>query len=417
MTADAARLRPALPDWLTEGPAARILAVLDTDGEEARAIGGAVRNWLLGTEPGDIDIATTAVPGEVVRRVTAAGLRAVPTGIEHGTVTVVAEGRGFEVTTLREDVRTDGRRAVVRFGRDWRADAARRDFTVNAMSLTRGGVLSDFFGGQADLAARHIRFIGDPRQRIREDVLRILRFFRFQASYGAGQADPAALSACIAERAGLAGLSRERVRAELLKLLAAPAAADTLGLMTESGLAVPLLGGVPLHRHVARLEAIERALSLAVDPVLRLAALCVMVREDAARLKQRLALSNEEFRRLDGVGHGWRDLDPARGEQAARAVLFAAGPRAYRDRALVAFARSGAPVADAGWSGLAALPDRWKAPSLPVAGEVFLRRGVPEGPALGAAMARFRAAWVAAGFPLDPAAVDRLVGQAVEGNR
>ncbi|MFN3853819.1 MAG: CCA tRNA nucleotidyltransferase [Phreatobacter sp.] len=416
MTGPAPRDLPALPHWLAEGPAARILSVLDTDGEEARAIGGAVRNWLLGAEPGDIDIATTAVPAEVVRRVTAAGFRAVPTGIEHGTVTVVAEGHGFEVTTLREDVQTDGRRAVVRFGRDWRADAARRDFTVNAMSLTRSGVLSDFFGGWADLEARRIRFIGDPRQRIREDYLRILRFFRFHATYGAGPADPAALSACIDARAGLAGLSRERIRTELLKLLAAPAAADTLGLMSESGLAVPLLGGVALHRHVARLAAVEQALSLAVDPVLRLAALGVLVREDAARLKQRLALSNEAFRRLDSIGHGWHDLDPAHGEPAAKAVLFAAGPRGYRDRALVAFARSGAPVTDAGWHRLASLPERWRAPSLPVAGETFLRRGVPEGPALGAAMARFRAAWVAAGFPLEAATVERLVAAAVAGD-
>ncbi|WP_439574293.1 CCA tRNA nucleotidyltransferase [Phreatobacter sp.] len=416
MTGTAAQPLPAMPSWLRDGPAARILSVLDGDGETARAIGGAVRNWLIGLEPGDIDIATTAPPGEVVRRVVAGGLKAVPTGIEHGTVTVVAEGRGFEVTTLREDVETDGRRAVVRFGRDWRADAARRDFTVNAMSLTRDGRLSDPFGGREDLAHRRIRFIGDPHQRIREDYLRILRFFRFHAAYGAGEPDAAALAACIGERAGLAGLSRERIRAELVKLLVTAGAAPTLALLAETGLAGPILGGIALHGHVARLAAIENALSLAPDPTLRLAALGVLVREDAERLKRRLTLSNEEFRRLDGVGHGWREPDPAGGEPAARAMLFATGPRAYRDRALIAFARSGAPVDDAGWMDLVRLPERWSAPSLPVGGETFMRRGVSEGPALGAAVARFRRAWIAAGFPLDRQSVDRLVIEAMGGD-
>src|SRR6202023_1856119 len=184
-------------DWLRAGAPAALLALLDRDGEEARVVGGAVRNTLLGVPVGDIDIATTATPDEVIRRVEAAGLKAVPTGIEHGTVTVVAAGRPFEVTTLREDVETFGRRAKVAFGRDWRRDAERRDFTINALSASRDGVIYDYVGGLADIAARRVRFIGDAASRISEDYLRILRFFRFHAQYGKGAPDPEGVAACI----------------------------------------------------------------------------------------------------------------------------------------------------------------------------------------------------------------------------
>src|SRR5580700_10962635 len=223
-------------DWLRAGVLATLLALLDSDGEEARVVGGAVRNTLRAEPVGDIDIATTALPDEVIRRVEAAGFKAVPTGIEHGTVTVVAEGRPHEVTTLREDVETDGRRAKVAFGRDWRRDAERRDFTMNALSVTPDGAVHDYVGGLADLAARRVRFIGEPRARIAEDYLRILRFFRFHAAYAHGPPDPQGLHACIVARDGLRTLSRERVRAELVKLLVAPHAVATLAAMAEAGL-------------------------------------------------------------------------------------------------------------------------------------------------------------------------------------
>ena len=190
-------------DWLTAGPLARLLAVLDRDGEEARVVGGAVRNALLNEPIGEIDIATTAVPEEVVRRLERDGFKAVPTGIEHGTMTAVIDGRPFEVTTLRQDVETFGRHAKVAFGRDWRADAERRDFTINALSATRAGVVYDYVGGLDDLQARRVRFIGDPNKRIAEDYLRILRFFRFHAGYGHGDLDRTGLAACIAGREGL----------------------------------------------------------------------------------------------------------------------------------------------------------------------------------------------------------------------
>src|SRR5205823_1687093 len=252
---------------LREGALAELLAVLDRDGEEARVVGGAVRNALLDEPIGDIDVATTAVPAEVARRVTAAGFKAVPTGIAHGTVTVVVEGRPFEVTTLRQDVETDGRHAKVAFGRDWRRDAERRDFTMNALFLARDGTIHDHVGGLADLAERRVRFIGVPEQRIAEDYLRILRFFRFHAAYGdGGPPDAAGLRACIAARAGLETLSRERVRMEMLKLLVARHVVPALAVMTEAGLLEAVLGGVPLLASFSNMIKLEAALALAGDP-------------------------------------------------------------------------------------------------------------------------------------------------------
>jgi poly(A) polymerase len=217
--------------WLREPPLSEILSLLDKAGEEARVVGGAIRNTLLGEPRGDVDIATTAVPAEVMRRAERAGFKPVPTGIEHGTVTVVADGRPFEVTTLREDIETFGRHARVVFGRSWRRDAERRDFTMNALSASRDGTIHDYVGGRADIAARRVRFIGNPATRIAEDYLRILRFFRFHAAYGEGAPDPDALVACVAARAGLEQLSRERIRMELIRLLVTKGAASMLAVM------------------------------------------------------------------------------------------------------------------------------------------------------------------------------------------
>src|SRR5215831_17489485 len=274
-------------DWLREGELARILALLDCDGEEARVVGGAVRNALLREPLGDIDVATTALPQEVMRRVEAAGFKAVPTGLEHGTITVVAAGQPFEVTTLREDVETDGRHAKVAFGRDWRRDAERRDFTINALSAARDGTVYDYVGGLADIAARRVRFIGDAATRIAEDYLRILRFFRFHAAYGEGAPDPAGVAACIAGREGLEQLSRERVRMEVIKLLGARHPVPALAVMTEAGLLDQVLAGVPQLASFANMMKLEAALGLGADPVRRLGALAVSVREDADRLRDR----------------------------------------------------------------------------------------------------------------------------------
>jgi poly(A) polymerase len=398
--------------WLRAGALARLLAVLNRDGEEARVVGGAVRNALLDEPIGDIDLATTAVPGEVMRRAAAAGFKPVPTGIEHGTVTVVIEGRPFETTTLREDVETFGRHANVRFGRDWRKDAERRDFTMNALSATADGVVHDYVGGLDDLGARRVRFIGDAGARIDEDYLRILRFFRFHAAYGRGLPDPAGLAACIAARAGLEQLSRERVRTELLKLLIARHATPVLAVMAESGLLVPVLGGVPYLASFENIAKVEAAAGVQPDPVQRLGALAARTEEDAERLWQRLRLSNAEHGRLQSMADGWWKIEPS-DEQGARALLYRLGPERFADRVLLAWARAWPQgAADVAWRTLATLPERWIAPVFPLKAADFIKRGVPQGPKLGAALREAEMAWIAADFPGDAAAIGRIAASA-----
>jgi poly(A) polymerase len=405
-------------DWLRTGELARILALLDSGGEEARVVGGAVRNALLREPLGDIDIATTALPEEVVRRVEAAGCKAVPTGIEHGTITVVAGGQPFEVTTLREDVETDVRRAMLAFGRDWRRDAERRDFTMNALFLGRDGTVHDYVGGLADVAQRRVRFIGDAAMRIAEDYLRILRFFRFHAAYGhGGLPDADGLHACIVARAGLDKLSRERVRMELLKLMLARHAVPALAVMAETGLIEMVLGGVPLLASLSNLIKLEASLSLPPDPARRLAALGVLVTEDAERLRERLRLTKAESERLVSVGDAWRRIVVGLSEQAARALLYRLGPDGYLDRVLLAWSRAPEGVADPQWRALATLPSRWKAPQFPLKAADFMARGVEKGPRLGAAMRAAEEAWIEAGFPLDREALARIVEEAVASGR
>ena len=391
--------------WLREAPLREILAALDGDGEEARIVGGAVRNALLGEPHGDIDIATTALPREVIRRVEEAGFKAVPTGVEHGTVTVVAAGQPFEVTTLREDIETFGRHATVVFGRDWKRDAERRDFTINALSLSRDGTVHDYVGGLADIEARRVRFIGDAARRIAEDYLRILRFFRFHAAYGEGTPDPEGLAACIEGRAGLEQLSRERVRMEMVKLLVAKHAVPTLALMTQTGLLEQVLGGVPLLASYANMAKLEAALALAADPVRRLGALAVSVIEDAERLRERLRLTNAEYERLASMADGWSQVSTCWSEHAARVLLYRLGGTRFSDRVLLAWARAPQDAADPAWHALATLPARWRAPAFPLKAADFIARGVPKGPRLGAALAAAEEAWIAAGFPADAPAV------------
>ncbi|MFZ0238908.1 MAG: CCA tRNA nucleotidyltransferase, partial [Xanthobacteraceae bacterium] len=325
--------------WLVRGEAAPLLKLLDSNGEEARIVGGAVRNALLRLPVHEIDIATTGLPDEVMRRVEAAGWKAVPTGIEHGTVTVLIAGKPFEVTTLRRDVETYGRKAKVVFGRDWVADAMRRDFTINALSLSADGELHDYVEGLADLAAHRVRFIGDPAQRIAEDYLRILRFFRFHAWYGEGMPDPEGLHACIRGRTGIDSLSRERIRTELLKLLLAPHATPTLALMTEIGLLGDVLGGVALLASFENMVKVEAAIGVESDPVRRLGALGVWVAEDGERLAQRLRLSNADAERLTALERWWRVLPEL---VSARVLLYRLGPQHFADQVLVAWSRSAA---------------------------------------------------------------------------
>jgi poly(A) polymerase len=385
----------------------RLFALLDADGEHEMAVGGAVRNALMGQSPQDVDLATTALPQEVMRRAEAAGLKAVPTGIEHGTVTVIVGRHPYEVTTLREDVETDGRRAKVVFGRDFAHDARRRDFTMNALYADRHGTVHDHVGGVADIEARRVRFIGDPGQRIREDYLRILRLFRFHAAYGHGPVDRDALVAAVRERLGLERLSRERIRIELLKMLPATRSPEALVAMADAGLLDLILAGV------ADLGAFERLGEERRDPILGLAALGLRVEEDAARLTERLRLSNAERDRLAGIAQALEHLG-AREEPAS--------PVGVRQ---LAWTLGGAVVADALTVLAARRPDRAQAlreraalaraplPPSPWSGADLLRHGLQPGPRIGRVLARAEALWIAADFPADPEHRDALLARAL----
>ncbi len=382
--------------FLAQPALVRLLQALDGDGEETRVVGGAVRNLLLGEPVSDVDLATTALPEETIRRGRAAGFKAVPTGIEHGTVTLVADGTSFEVTTLRRDVETDGRRAKVVFGRDFVADALRRDFTINALGLSRDGRLHDYCGGLGDLAQRRVRFIGDAATRIREDYLRILRFFRFHARYGVGEPDGEGLDACIAGREGVAGLSRERVRAELLKLLVAPRVAATIGAMAGAGLLMPVIGGVA---YLSRFAAMTDDDDAGVYPAFRLAALAVAVSEDALRLRERLRLSNEEFDRIDRIAQALEALGGRAGPPAIaalRRVAHGVGNEAAAAGLVLLNASAGS---DDRSEVQRLIRELGQTPLFLPTGKDVINLGAEPGPRVGQALAAARQGWIEAGCP------------------
>jgi poly(A) polymerase len=405
------------PSVMDDARVARIFATFDGDGERTRIVGGAVRNSILREAVSEIDFATTALPHEIIRRADAAGLRSVPTGLEHGTITVIVAGTPFEITTLREDVETDGRRARVRFGRSFEHDALRRDFTINALSLDAEGHIHDYTGGLDDIAARHVRFIGEARQRIREDYLRILRFFRFHAAYGRDTMDADAFHAIIAEREGLAILSRERVRAELMKLLLAARAPDVIADMSHAGILQPILGGIALPRRLAALCAIERAARPAPDAELRWIALFVQVREDAERLRERLRMSNAETQRGVDAARALerlhnRSQPPAPSE--LREMLFEFGQQGALDAMQLAQAESDAPADDAAWANARAFLSDTPVPTLPFRGSDLMARGVPPGQAIGKTLKHLQARWIRAGFPKDPATLAQLLQETLD---
>lgn len=394
---------------------ATLFAALAKTGAETRVVGGAVRDALFGLPAHEIDLATTALPEAVLEAAREAGLKGVPTGIEHGTVTIVVAGSPFEVTTLREDVETDGRFAKVRFGGDFEQDAKRRDFTVNALSLTPDGELHDYTGGLADIEARRIRFIGDAATRIREDYLRVLRFFRFNASHGEGPFDREGLHESIIARERLARLSRERIRAELMKLLLARRAPEVMRAMSHAGVIEVILGmGYPAR--LQRLAGQEAAQGKAADAVLRLAAFAVQTVEDAERLRERLRLSNDEFARL---ADATRTLAPLHGRETPppvshlREMLFLRGSRAAADALALAQAESAAAPDDTAWLEAARYLDETPAPAFPIKGADLIARGVAPGKELGEALKSLQAKWIRAGFPRDPAVVMQLVEEAV----
>ena len=423
MTADAAGLTGSAPDYLPPAPWLRasatlaVTAALEAEGGAgvARYVGGCVRDTLLALSsaldpaaapPLDVDIATSLPPPRVVAALERAGLKAIPTGITHGTVTAVSQGRPYEITTLRRDVETDGRHARVAFTGDWAEDAARRDFRLNALYAEPDGRLHDpTGGGVADALAGRIVFVGAAGARIAEDYLRILRFFRFQAWYGKGEPDAAGLAACAALADGLAGLSAERVSKELLKLLAAPDPLPALLAMSVSG----VLAHLPLQADVGgltRLRALEQALGLEPDAILRLAALS---RGDAALLAEQLRLSNTQRNRLLAAMGPLEDA-AAMTPRLARRRVYELGAQAFRDRLLLQLTTEGA---DAGRR-LLALAEAWRPPSFPLGGEAIKAAGVAQGPEIGRVRREVEAWWVAQDFPQDPEALHAALRVAAE---
>jgi poly(A) polymerase len=379
--------------WRRRRGTARILDALGADEGMTRYVGGAVRDSLLGLRLSDLDLATRLKPDEVVARLEAARIKAVPTGIEHGTITAVSDGHPFEITTLRRDVSTDGRRATVAFTDDWKEDAARRDFTNNALSADpRTGEIFDYFGGLDDLEDRHIRFIGDPLKRIAEDHLRILRFFRFHARFGRGEPDAAALAACTARANDLMTLSRERVADELIKLLGMDDPLATVAIMIERGILKPVLPEIGRDglSELERLIAGELAAGMKPDAFRRLAALLPREPRTADAVAARLRLSNKARKRLACAAGN--DLGSSSGVLAYRL-----GKECAVDRLLLA-GRAADAAAIAGWT----------APRLPISGGGLIELGLPEGPIVASTLKQIEERWIEAGFPTGDA-FDSLV--------
>jgi poly(A) polymerase len=381
--------------WRKKRGVARILKALGSKDGLIRYVGGAVRDELLGLPVSDVDFATRLRPEEVIARLEAAHIKAVPTGIDHGTVTAVADGHPAEVTTLRADVSTDGRRAIVAYTDDWMADASRRDFTINALYADpETGEVHDYFGGLDDLRARCVRFIGDPLVRIAEDHLRILRFFRFHARFGEGEPDAAAIAACTARANDLMALSRERIADELLKLLALADPSATVAMMIESGIFAPVLPEIEGAERLGVLIAAEADAGFEPDPFRRLSALLPQDAEAAERIAARLKLSNKARKRIGLAAE--TDLGENR-----QALAYWIGTEGAQDRLLLAGRTKDA----------AALTD-WPVPRLPISGGQLIKRGVPQGPLVAKTLQAIERQWVAAGFP-QRETFQRIVAEAI----
>ena len=393
-----ARLDPATQAWMRAPETVAVMDALTRDGGDARFVGGCVRNALLSCAVDDIDIATPLTPGDVTKRLEAAGLGAVPTGIEHGTVTAVANGKPFEITTLRRDVSTDGRRAVVAFTTDWAEDAQRRDFTMNALYAAANGAITDTVGGLEDLKAARVRFVGDPVTRIREDYLRILRLFRFQAWYGKGELDSAALHAAASERGGLQKLSGERIAKEMLKLLAAEDPLDCLRAMAASAILPEIMPGALSMARLERLVKIDADAFFTPDPVLRLAALLPDDPVAARELGERWKLSNADRIRLEDLAGGREKIVSYLSIREVRKFLYRLGQQRFRDRVFLRWAEDPKESNSIQWRALLAMGDSWTRPEFPLTGREVMAAGVPEGPLVGKVLAEVEEWWVDSDF-------------------
>lgn len=395
--------------WFKDPALKRIFELLNAEDQEVRVVGGAVRNALMGLEVSDTDLATSWEPDQVVARAEAAGIRAVPTGIDHGTVTLVIDGRGFEITTLRHDAETDGRRARVVFGNDWQTDAERRDFTINALYANQAGEIIDLVGGLDDIETRTVRFIGHADDRIAEDHLRILRYFRFFAHYGAGRPDAAALKACARARDSLAKLSAERVWKELKTLFKARDPGRALLWMRQAGILSVVLPETEKWGidSIGGLIAAETALGWEPDPMLRLMAI---VPPDQARLQalaSRLKMSKAETARLDHWAAAPAPA-PTLAITALERLMYRHGAPALTDRIKLALASArtrgetdpSALTEAAGYSRQLASALKWQRPVFPVAGADLIAMGVEPGPGMGARLAALEERWIESNFSL-----------------
>lgn len=385
-------------DWLSCPQSVALMAMFEQAGYRGRFVGGVVRNTLLGEAVGDLDIATDAHPKKVMALAKKAGFKAVATGIDHGTVTVIIDKHVYEITTLRVDVETFGRHASVSFTSDWREDAARRDFTMNALYVDGDGTVVDPLGGYDDLLVRKVRFIGDPHDRIKEDYLRILRFLRFSAQYGGGKIDSEGLAACVSLQQGLAFLSAERIWHELKRLFLMPDAAVVLDVMFAQGLLLPLLFRVP---HLARFHKwlqLEKILERTPASIERLGALSMLIKEDAKVLNRHLRLSNEEQRGLAFWDLGSRVYENT-SEKQARILLYRFGED-YQTRIAISWVLSGADTASKAWLNLYDLPKRWQALVFPLKGRDLVDMGMASGPSLGKKLLKLEKLWIASDFKM-----------------
>ncbi|MBI1200735.1 MAG: CCA tRNA nucleotidyltransferase [Phenylobacterium sp.] len=385
------------PSWMTAPETAAVFDALEAAGgpDCARFVGGCVRNTLVGRKVDDLDIATVLTPDQVVAALKAAGIRSVPTGLDHGTVTAVSNHRPHEITTLRRDVSTDGRRATVAFTTDWAEDAQRRDFTLNSLYARRDGSIFDPTGhGVADARAGRIVFVGEPEQRIREDHLRILRFFRFQAWFGKGEPDAAALKACAALKGQIKALAAERITKEVLKLLAADDPRVAVRLMAETSVLAEIL---PAPANLARFEALaelEADQLFECDAVLRLAALLPDDQIGAAALAERLRLSNADRDRITAALSPTPELKSWMSPREIRRAVYRVGQATFRDRAKLAWAAAPRTAAVMQWRGMIALAEGWNPPEFPLTGEDVMNAGVPKGPMVGEVLREVEDWWI-----------------------
>jgi poly(A) polymerase len=398
--------------WMKTPQTQAVMAALETRGGKgcARYVGGCVRNTIMKRPVDDIDISTVLTPDEVTQALRAAGLKAVPTGVEHGTITAVADGHPYEITTLRRDVETDGRRAVVAFTTDWREDAQRRDFRLNALYAEADGTLHDPTGfGLEDARKGRVVFVGDPMLRIREDYLRILRFFRFQAWYGKGEPDAAALNACKALKSLLAGRTAERTQKEVLKLLAAADPRPSLRLMAATGVLAEIMPYVKGLSRVEALVQIEQKQLHECDAELRLAALLPPDPKVAATAAEHLRLSNAQRDRLVAAETSQPRITSWMSERQARRALYEIGQGAFFDRVKLAWAAADKPRTATQWKALLGFAEDWTRPTFPLTGEDVMALKVPAGPLVGQALREVEEWWIDQDFPDDrAAALERL---------